>query len=81
LDAQNEPRLKGLENTGEALTADHPFFWAGYLLVDTSPRPEKPMEGLDAGGDDVQPPTPEVSSTKPDTQTTKPEATAAENQR
>jgi hypothetical protein len=39
------------------------------------------MEGLDAGGGDVQPPTPEVSSTKPDTQTTKPEATAAENQR
>jgi hypothetical protein len=41
LDAQNEPRLKGLEEVGEPPTANHPFFWAGYLLVDTSPRPEK----------------------------------------
>jgi hypothetical protein len=41
LDARNEPRLKGLEESGEVLTAAHPFFWAGYLLVDTSPRPEE----------------------------------------
>ena len=39
LDATNEPRLKGLEEVGELPTADHPFFWAGYLLVDTAPRP------------------------------------------
>jgi hypothetical protein len=38
LDPQNEPRLKGLEETGDPPTADHPFFWAGYLLVDTGPR-------------------------------------------
>jgi hypothetical protein len=42
LDPQNEPRLKGLEESGEAPTADHPFFWAGYLLVDTGPRPAEP---------------------------------------
>jgi hypothetical protein len=41
LDPQNEPRLKGLEESGDAPTADHPFFWAGYLLVDTGPRQEE----------------------------------------
>jgi hypothetical protein len=38
LEAAREPRLKRSDETGEAPTADHPFFWAGYLLVDTSPR-------------------------------------------
>jgi hypothetical protein len=47
LDAQNEPRLKGLEETGEPATADHPFFWAGYLLVDTSPRPKDDEKAVD----------------------------------
>ncbi len=37
LDAENEPRLRGLEQEGELATANHPFFWAGYLLVDTGP--------------------------------------------
>jgi hypothetical protein len=35
LDATREPRLKRAEDSGEQLTADHPFFWSGYLLVDT----------------------------------------------
>ncbi len=43
LDVFREPRLKRSDNTGELPTADHPFFWAGYLLVDTGPRPE-PVE-------------------------------------
>jgi hypothetical protein len=51
LDAKNEPRLKGLEDSGELPTADHPFFWAGYLLVDTSPRSEEREEP--AGESDV----------------------------
>jgi hypothetical protein len=38
LEASREPRLKRSDETGELPTADHPFFWAGYLLVDTSPR-------------------------------------------
>jgi hypothetical protein len=42
IDQTHEPRLKRSEDTGETPTADHPFFWAGYLVVDTSPRPEKP---------------------------------------
>lgn len=37
LDASREPRLKRSDETGELPTADHPFFWAGYMLVDTSP--------------------------------------------
>jgi hypothetical protein len=40
LDTRHEPRLKGVKDTGELPTADHPFFWAGYLLIDTSPRLE-----------------------------------------
>ena len=42
LDQAHEPRLKHSEETGDMPTADHPFFWAGYLVVDTGPRPEKP---------------------------------------
>ncbi|MEX0612377.1 MAG: CHAT domain-containing protein, partial [Pirellulales bacterium] len=39
LEAAREPRLKRIdEATAELPTADHPFFWAGYLLVDTGPR-------------------------------------------
>jgi hypothetical protein len=40
LEASLEPRLKRADITGELPTADHPFFWAGYLLADTSPRAE-----------------------------------------
>jgi hypothetical protein len=39
LDPSREPRLKRLDDTtAELPTANHPFFWAGYLLVDTSPH-------------------------------------------
>ncbi len=41
IDQSHEPRLKHSDETGDMPTADHPFFWAGYLLVDTGPRPEK----------------------------------------
>lgn len=42
LDQTHEPRLKRSDETGDMPTADHPFFWAGYLVVDTGPRAEKP---------------------------------------
>jgi CHAT domain-containing protein len=32
LDPTTEPRLKEVK-AGEVPTANHPFFWAGYLLV------------------------------------------------
>ena len=38
LDTAREPRLKRPDDAAEMPTADHPFFWAGYLLVDSSPR-------------------------------------------
>jgi hypothetical protein len=44
LEASREPRLKRTDETGELPTADHPFFWAGYLLVDTSPGPAEKAE-------------------------------------
>jgi hypothetical protein len=44
LDAAREPRLKKSDEEGDMPTADHPFFWAGYLLVDTGPRPEVAAE-------------------------------------
>lgn len=36
-----EPRLARSNNPPE-LTAAHPFFWAGYMLIDTGLRPEPP---------------------------------------
>ncbi len=42
VDQTYEPRLKHSDETTDAPTADHPFFWAGYLLVDTGPRAPKP---------------------------------------
>jgi tetratricopeptide (TPR) repeat protein len=44
LDPAAEPRLK-LSVAADGLTGDHPFFWAGYLLVDggAEPTPEAPI--------------------------------------
>ena len=41
LDPTQEPRLKGVK-AGQVPTADHPFFWSGYLLMDTGSQPAKP---------------------------------------
>jgi tetratricopeptide (TPR) repeat protein len=40
IDAELEPRVSaaGLK---EDLTGEHPFFWAGYMLVDTGTKPKK----------------------------------------
>jgi len=65
LEPAREPRLKRSDETGEQPTADHPFFWGGYLLVDTSPWQEEPTEvavpeladaGKDANGKPLPPP-------------------------
>ena len=34
LDAEREPRLRRLP-AGQKLKAEHPFFWAGFLLIDS----------------------------------------------
>ena len=36
VDADLEPRVNAPQNAEVELTAEHPFFWAGYLLVDRS---------------------------------------------
>jgi len=42
LDATQEPRLKRLAEGVELPGADHPFIWAGYMLIDTGTRPSQP---------------------------------------
>jgi CHAT domain-containing protein len=37
LDLTREPRVRATAD--EMLTAEHPFFWSGYLLVDTGDEP------------------------------------------
>ena len=47
LDFNREPRIKK-STSGEGMTAGHPFFWSGYMLVDTGwapPKTEKPVAG------------------------------------
>lgn len=48
LDATHEPRLKRPDDAAEMSNADHPFFWAGYLLVDSTPPPTDEVEPADA---------------------------------
>jgi hypothetical protein len=50
LDLNREPRLKRSAGDIGLPTADHPFFWAGYLLVDTGTRPQKESEPAAAPG-------------------------------
>jgi CHAT domain-containing protein len=40
VDFDHEPRVRKTPS-GEAITAHHPFFWAGYMLVDTGWSPLK----------------------------------------
>ena len=35
LDGDSEPRIRKASSSGETPKADHPFFWAAYLLVDS----------------------------------------------
>jgi hypothetical protein len=39
LDLAREPRVRA--SADDMLTAEHPFFWSGYLLVDTGAEPAK----------------------------------------
>jgi hypothetical protein len=38
IDPEKEPRIEEFE-AAEGLKAEHPFFWSGYLLVDTGATP------------------------------------------
>ena len=39
LDAGQEPRFRQVDETAEPSTADHPFFWSGFILFDTGRDP------------------------------------------
>ena len=41
IDPASEPRVKAAKDDRE-LTAEHPFFWGGYLLIDISTPPANP---------------------------------------
>ena len=41
LNPDDEPRVKRSANA-EAPKATHPFFWAGYMLIDSGESPKKP---------------------------------------
>jgi hypothetical protein len=68
LDPQREPRLRRLP-AGETVKADHPFFWAGYLLVDPGQVAEAEEDEADA-----EPPAAAAEKQPPDAG--KPAATA-----
>jgi tetratricopeptide (TPR) repeat protein len=68
LDASQEPRLKKLDDTTEATKASHPFFWAGYMLLDTGTRPAHETENEAkpaAGATDTKPPAPQKPAAAP----------------
>jgi hypothetical protein len=57
LDPASEPRVRKLTGDDELPKAGHPFFWSGYMLVDSGMvDPDKhqglPIPGLDAGKKD-----------------------------
>ncbi len=77
VNADAEPRIKQVSD-GEPPKATHPFFWAGYMLVDSGARPgsaeaaqEKPVLKLKAPGakqpkpDKLKPDQPKADNTEP----------------
>ena len=44
LDPALEPRIRWRQGVDVAVTAQHPFFWAGPLLIDTGSRPQAAEE-------------------------------------
>ncbi len=47
LDPDQEPRFKRPAEGEPTPAADHPFLWAGYLLVDTGYDPAPPADAAD----------------------------------
>jgi CHAT domain-containing protein len=50
LDPSLEPRLK-TSSKAKSVKADHPFFWSGYMLVDTGVVPKETAEKPNAAGE------------------------------
>ena len=49
----SEPRVK---SASEEISADHPFFWSGYMLIDIGAEPKE--EGADPAATPEPPPPP-----------------------
>ncbi len=72
LDAATEPRVKHSPSDGP-LKGDHPFFWAGYMLVDSGSLPEPAEPGAEPPAEEPA----KEDATKPD-RSAKPEKPPAE---
>ena len=48
LNPELEPRIRWPQDTDTAINAEHPFFWAGSLLIDTGSRPKVAEEAAAA---------------------------------
>lgn len=80
LDPAQEPRFRLTDEAGDMPTADHPFFWAGFVLFDTGRDPrEKDAEPKEeervveaskpAAAEPAAPPTPLPTPPQPDADT------------
>ena len=64
LNLEAEPRIK--KSAGDDTPkADHPFFWAGYMLIDGGAPPEMPKAPAEEPVIKVKPPAAEVKPDKP----------------
>jgi hypothetical protein len=64
LNIEAEPRIKR-GATEEAPKGDHPFFWAGYMLVDCGTAPEKPEPKPDEPALKIKKPEPAAEKENP----------------
>ena len=73
IDVDREPRVKP-GDLEASIKADHPFFWSGYLLVDTGGRPADEM----AAKPDAKKPAPADKPAEPPSKPADPDAKPAE---
>jgi hypothetical protein len=64
VDPLSELRVKAGKDAVD-LTAAHPFFWAGYLVVDTGWRPEEPEPAEGEGEAPAEPPVADKAAPAP----------------
>jgi hypothetical protein len=90
LDPLHEPRVKH-KNDAPTVNAEHPFFWSGYMLVDTgampeksepaTPRPKLKLEAKNAAGAnpaDIKAAVPPIPPPAPKPDAMQPEASKSE---
>lgn len=55
IDPSREPRIRLPQDATAGTTADHPFFWSGYLLCDRGTSPDKPESTIGEQNDTLRP--------------------------